>query len=705
MPIINSTVEPFGKSFGKERFIKWFYGFLILAVAAYLRLRGLQTSEIAGDQSALLRIAMNWVNGGYMPLAANKSSAGIMNPPLIEYLLAWPLFLRDTISAAQVFQALMSIAAVGVLYGYAVRLFGKNVGLMAALLLAVNPWAVFYGRFIWNPNPIPLFSTLLLMQLISYFVPHLNPPEAAPSPFGRGLGRGQSIYLALSFLWLAAITQLHLSGLALIGVMGLVMLLFWRRWQRGRWWQTLTPILIGMVLFLLLYVPFLRYERATGFMDIQTVANALTGGRTANAEVGEPVVNAASWLLTLELAAGDGFWDTSAVPRDAIWQWFWLADVARMLVVLSLFYALASPIYWRFKHINEPLPKKQTALLILAVWMIVPVLLYLRHTVYLQNYYFLYLYPAPFLALGLMLEDIRFWSIGAWRRHTPTRKRPSSIFNLLFLSPILLLAFWQFNISHTRLVMLETGTIGPEQQAQHIEQAIAASRTILERYPGCDLTIASHGGSLENSQMGVLKEFVHPTPVRFVDVGRGYIHPARCTIYFTAVSDPQLDQFLTDKGEKLPEQIETRSDTWHFYHVPGLPTAVSTPLAIWQNGLTLLEVTMPDEVAPGEQVVVTYVWQVTAVPPNRARYHFFNHVMDESEQLITQEDAPAIDSLYWQPGDQLVTQFYLTMPPDLENGRFSLRVGLYTWPDLERVPLLDEDTLYRAGTMGISAQE
>lgn len=67
---------------------------LALGVAAYLRFAALAYSEIGPDQSILTLIAMRFVNGGPLPLAANKSSAGIMNPPLIVYLLALPLRLR-----------------------------------------------------------------------------------------------------------------------------------------------------------------------------------------------------------------------------------------------------------------------------------------------------------------------------------------------------------------------------------------------------------------------------------------------------------------------------------------------------------------------------------------------------------------------------------------------------------------------------------
>ncbi len=160
---------------------------LLLLVAAYLRLWGLDHSPILGDQSILLNIGMHFVNTGKIPLAANKSSAGIMNPPLIAYLLALPLFVKGTLTAVHLFQSIMGVTAVAVLAIYTQRLFGWRVALLCTLLFAVNPWAVYYSRFIWNPNPVPLFSTLLLMSLLAYFVGNRHP-----------------IHLTLSFLWLAA---------------------------------------------------------------------------------------------------------------------------------------------------------------------------------------------------------------------------------------------------------------------------------------------------------------------------------------------------------------------------------------------------------------------------------------------------------------------------------------------------------------------
>ena len=56
----------------------------ILLFALLLRLRGLDTTGLWGDQAFTLNTAMRWVNGGPLAVAANQSSVGFGNPPLID---------------------------------------------------------------------------------------------------------------------------------------------------------------------------------------------------------------------------------------------------------------------------------------------------------------------------------------------------------------------------------------------------------------------------------------------------------------------------------------------------------------------------------------------------------------------------------------------------------------------------------------------
>ena len=90
----------------EDKHRRWLVGglvFIVVILAFGLRLRLIDTTGIWGDQSFTLNTAMRWVNGGEIPLAANKSSVGVMNPPMIEYLYAialrvWP----DVLSVASV---------------------------------------------------------------------------------------------------------------------------------------------------------------------------------------------------------------------------------------------------------------------------------------------------------------------------------------------------------------------------------------------------------------------------------------------------------------------------------------------------------------------------------------------------------------------------------------------------------------------------
>ncbi len=659
---------------------------LCVAAGAYLRLRGLETSWVGPDQSIMFSIAMRWVNGGMIPLAANKASAGIMNPPLIEYVLALPLFFKATVLWATQFYAFLALLGVPILYWYLHRLFGWRVALLAALFFAVNPWAVNYSRVVWNPGPILLFGTLLLCSLLAFFA-----------------GRGHPIHLSLSFLWLAAVTQLHLSGLILGPIIALLGVLFWRRWRMGNWLRSLAPWLIGLALFWLLYAPYLLYQRGTGFGDLRAMVDALAGGRSsATGQVDEATVNDAAWLLNLELATGDHIFgsahdfDAREVWRGAVWPWFPLIPFAYLLFVAGALYAVAVPLIWRSWPATRSLllPTRPAALAILALWIILPVLAYLRHTVYLQNYYFLYLFPAPFILTALLVDDL----LTAAGRH-----RFGRWIQVALLVPVVLLVVWQFHIFQVRFELADTVPVEAERQAQHVDRAAEVSRAVLDRLPGCDLIIADTAGYLERAPLGLLEDFIHPRPVRYVETGRGIIMPSGCAVYLVAQPDPWLESWLGSVATVLPEVVETQSDTWRYYYVPaGSGPAADAPLAVWDNGLQLLEATVEGNPAAGGQLHLQYRLLVTQAQPPETHYHFFNHFWDETAgQLITQDDAPGVHALYWRPGDQLLTHFALNLPPDLAAGRYLINMGLYHWPSLERVGLGATETLFTVTTIEI----
>ncbi len=652
----------------------------LLLGAAYLRLYRLEYSFFGGDQSGVLAIAARFVNQGQIPLTANKSSAGILNPPLLEYLLAIPLFVEAGILGAAQFTALLNLAAVAACYAFVSRLFGWRAGLVATALFAFNPWAVYYSRLIWNPSPIPLFSTLLVGGLLAYFA-----------------GSRREVWLALSFLWLAAIIQLHLASLILILLLGLLFALFWRALK-------LRPILLGVLLFGLSFLPYLRFEWNAGFMDVRATLDALRGGE-------QVYVNTASALLARDLSSGHGIFGSAAqageIWRAAVWPWFGLTRLETGLLLLSLAYGLWVVVKGR-RELFQPRAEgvsRPAACLILLLWLAFPVLMYLRHSVYLQNHYFLYLYPVPFVLIGLLVDD-------AWRylnRPGPYRwaRTPLAAAPLLLVG---LITVWQFHVYQMRLDLTPQHRFDGRPLKQ-MDQLIATAERLMAARPECELVALSEGDSYEVSLVGLLTPFMLPREVRYAQVGRGVLVPRTCGLYLVTRAEPWTQTWLAEHANLLPqEDIQAGEETWRFYDLPAeasqafrASAASQPPLGRWHNGPALHRATFAPQVRPGEALEISYIWQVTQAPTH-PRYHFYNHLVGQSDgNLVAQEDGPGIYSLYWEAGDWLLTRFFVPVPSDAAPGTYQLKTGLYTWPELDGVPLDDGQAGLTVGTVQVVA--
>ena len=110
------------------------------------------------------------------------------------------------------------------------------------------------------------------------------------------------------------------------------------------------------------------------------------------------------------------------------------------------------------------------------------------------------------------------------------------------------------------------------------------------------------------------------------------------------------------------------------------------PQAEWQNGLNLLSLAIEGSFEPSAALTIVSSWHYAEVAPQQ--YHFFNHLLYEG-QLVAQVDGPGVPAWYWREDDVLETRFQLILPAELAPGDYRLRVGVYGWPDLQRVLLSD----------------
>jgi hypothetical protein len=591
---------------------------------------------------------MEFVTQGKIPLAANKSSAGIVNPPLVEYLYAIPLFLTHRIIAVAWFTAAANVVSVALCYAFTRRFFGMRVALLATLLYAASPWAVNFSRMIWNPTILPLFSSLALGCLMAYF--------------GEGQKPG---WLVGAFLALAGVVQLHWASIVLLGVVGLCGIVFHRRLK-------VAPIVVGGVLFALTFIPYLLYERSVGFQDI--VALMRTGGSEAH-------ISVASALLAGDLVSAQGFaqvggpWSAlNAVMTGSLWGGLVYLGVAALRDVGEA---------WRGR-----LSSDCSARLILFLWTVVPIVFYFRHAHYLQHHYFLYLYPALQIIVAIVADDALalLWKLGG---RLAGRVGRWAVRGTSFLLPVVLLIVVGY---HYHLLQLQTLSENPAAcvQLRHIEAAITQAQSLLDDTGSHDLIVLSEGADADHSKLGLLRHFMEPgTRLRFIRLNNGLSIPQGPGVYLMAGYSRRAEWALEGTAQERGE-IVLSCERWTLYTAPGMSAIETSPEAIgvWKNGLRLSDYQVRGRHCPGREIRLVMFWDVGDGEYTQGQVHYFNHLMSAEGELASQFDGKGIHNMYWYPGDRLINWFVMALPPDLPLGIYDVYVGMYTWPDRTRVGLL-----------------
>jgi hypothetical protein len=125
------------------------------------------------------------------------------------------------------------------------------------------------------------------------------------------------------------------------------------------------------------------------------------------------------------------------------------------------------------------------------------------------------------------------------------------------------------------------------------------------------------------------------------------------------------------------------------------------------GGVEMMGYDSPASVVPGEPLVLTLYWRSIASLPQGA-YIGFVHLSDPASALAAQDDHLLGGGRYpvgaWQRGEIVVERYVLPVMADAPVGQYSLRSGVYTWPDLVRLDIDDNpDNVVELGTVEVVA--
>ncbi len=637
---------------------------LVTALALLLRMGWPTLAEFKLDEAMVVRRALAIAYEGDRPAVGAIASVGTFHPPLHLYLMALPLRLWPDPLAAVLFVGLLNGLAVLACYALGRAYLGRDVGLVAAYLFAVSPWAVVYGRKVWSQN-LPLVTLAFFAALLAALV------------------RGRPWALTAAFVALAALIGLHLGGLAFLVLLLIALLLYRKRVARR-------PLLVGLLLFLLALSPYLIHDALHGWPKVRGFLR-YTGG---TAHFSADALRYA-FLLTggegIPALAGSRF----LAYRAGLPNLWWLNGLLMGLLALALPYTL-------FQALRGAEPRRRT-LVLLLLWFALPILLQSRPSTPVYPHYFILLYPVQFLLVAFLLVD------GGGRLpdlSLPLGARRLPLKGLLLVAGLLLWGGWQIAVLGRLFVFMDryptTGGYGiplkyPRQAAQEARR-LASPAEIIVLSPGMTPTV--------DETPTVFEALLFGHPHRFADGRQALPVPdATSTVYLVGPVEPgegdlaPLLRRLEAMGYGHVGPTIPLPDGWSYrlFYRDGpdredvLAEMVRFPAPIpFANGVAFLGYALEGQAVAGEVLEVWLAWWVRSPPPPGTDYHFFTHLLDEAGQRWAQHDGIGFPTSSWRAGDLVLSRFTLPLPQDLPPGRYRIWAGLYTYPDIVNVPVLDE---------------
>lgn len=406
MPVVHAPATPgrrttprpqsFRSRIAQIPWVRYPEFWLVVALAAFLRLWSIDLSEILSNQVQQLLLARGaWLHGA-LPVTGVATSVGNLGPPLTIYATApFMVFGKDPLLAT-VALALWNVLGVILCYIFANRYFGRVVAASGALLFASSGMAVYYSRSIWTPNYLPPVLILCMLMLFlgcisgrrGWFAPHVA-----------------LLIMAIQILPAAAL-------LIPVSVLGFLLAPH-KAWPSRREWALAS----GLVALLL--APTLLWEAMNSFQDVRIIGNYLLKGafnldgfRLLAAMLGAPnpgdlganslYAQTGSWAGIVNAAAILCFvagFAVLTVRLGRVGLYVWREGVVSATDrhsrvrggLVAIWRGLRAEPVWR-------------AHLLLWLWIVIPLVLLLWHTSALQSYDLLVLYPAVFIAGGFAFQ-------------------------------------------------------------------------------------------------------------------------------------------------------------------------------------------------------------------------------------------------------------------------------------------------------------
>lgn len=699
---------------------------VVLALATVLRLTNLGYAEYHGDEArAVLRAAA--VIQGYddVLFLHKKGPAEILIPTALFAALG-----NLTESAARLPFAFANVTAVAAVYWLGRRLFGSIAGLSAALLLALDGFFIGFARIVQYQSIVILMSALTLLVLVRLW----------QSP--RAMWRA----LLLAALFLATGLWAHYeAGMAAIPALFLLGLLWMRHrdQRRGLLIGFGGAVILGSVLLVIFYLPFLQHEQFSATYTY--LVDRRIGGD------GFPTNNVADLWLRLTTYSSSYYGLTLiALLLTALLTLYWRVlsrwtALAASLLLLTFVAITAINPTWAtvagrdwwvlvaalFLLPAWLMPRTRPEERLVWIWYGAIFIIMVGFTSKPRTHVYTFFTPWALLA-GLVVQRMgNAWAArSAWQRQRLVWAGVAValgaalifggyVYQVFAVTRVEVLRTWQVNwprgywrpyavLDNDALFgfplangwkaigqLYADGTLSGDYATNEIEYWTPIWYT--HGRMRCDAR-AEYFFQIQNFQSNPSD---YQTALELQLEDRGFMPWAHVTIN----GEPRL--LIRQRGDAADMlqsfALEEYAAAFDVAATPDLPLGypvveppIEHPLDINFGGMIRLEgfdLDAPAPLQPGSQITLTLYWR--ALQKIDASYKVFNQAYYGDGVMVAQQDGYPVcggrGTWQWEPGVQVADVHLLTILPDTPDGLYPLYTGLYIEETFERLAVVDEN--------------
>ncbi len=617
--------------------VEWALVSVVLLLAGLLRMGWPSLTEFKQDEAHIYGLALGMAEFNSFPLRGITYSVGLPESPVSIYLYALPLLVWKSPIAATLWVGMLNTASVALAYWMARRYWGPRAALIAALLYAAAPWAVIFSRKIWNNNLLPLFIVGYMFSGLLAFV------------------EARRKWLVAHLVCLSLAFQLHVSAIALAPVT--IALLIICRKRVG--WRMLAYGAAGAALAGAPYGVYL-ISRSNEWI------RAVTG-------VGSHPIRFSFDALSDAALIVQGTYVHSLAGEQA--YRVFLATIPNLTAVLWLGGALVAlgaglAIYrWMIQRQDARLEASTEAGLMVALWLIVPVLFFVPHATPIYPWYLIILFPAPYLLSGILLDGLLARFQLAWQKV------------VLWLLPLLIAGsqVW-LSLALLRFISAQNtpGAFGTPL-GMLIETAETAKRLSSE-----DVLVVSDGTDPNiDAVPAVFDVLLRGVPHRFVDGRTTAVFPAgnaSVVLWPGDYAERGADLYQRWGGGRWSNTVPLRAGEGEVRFAAGSGVTLAVPRpreasALLDNGAEFL--------GSGGEARRWELWWRAPGPTEGENYHVFAHLLNTIGERVSQSDIATYAPRDWRTDDLVVNYFAL------QGDGVTVRTGMYGYPSLTPAQVLD----------------